>query len=469
MGLAALSVLIGAIVVVVVLILVLLAKQYKKVGPNEVLIISGGPKRTITDPDGAKRKIGYRMHIGGGTLVKPFIESAQVLPLDVYTLDLQVPEVLTAQGIQISAQGQAQVKIGSDEYSISMAAEQFLGRGGEGIKDIAGKILEGHMREALGSMTVEQLYQQRGEFSDKVKQSASEDFSRMGLQVLSFALKDFSDTQGYIEALAKPRIAQARGEAAVAEAEAERDATVRAAAARKESDIAKFRAEAEIAEANRDYELKRAEYQALVNQKKAQADLSYEIERQKMNQALKKEEYSVKMVEKESAIKLEEKEILRKEKELESTVKKQADARKYQIISETEANAFKLAEEAKGKAAGIRLMGASEAEAMKAKALAYADYNQAAIYQMLISVMPELARAVSEPLSKVDKIVMIDSGNGSSGASRITRQVADVLAQLPTVVESLSGVDLKKILERFANPTPPEKSLKSGEPGDIAK
>jgi flotillin len=275
----------------VALILILFAKQYRKVGPNEVLIISGGRKRTVTDPDGTKRKVGYRMHIGGGTLVLPFIESAQVLPLEVYTLDLQVPDVLTAQGISISAQGQAQVKIGGNEASIRMAAEQFLGRGGEGIKDVAGKILEGHMRAALGSVTVEQLYQQRGDFAERVRESASEDFNRMGLLILSFSLRDFTDKQGYIEALGKPRIAQARGEAAVAEAEAERDSTVKAAAARKESDIAKFRAETEIAEANRDYELKRAEYSAMVNQKKAQADLSYEIERQRMNQQLKKEEY----------------------------------------------------------------------------------------------------------------------------------------------------------------------------------
>jgi flotillin len=461
MSLTTLLIIIGAAVVVVALILILFAKQYRKVGPNEVLIISGGRKRTVVDPDGTRHKVGYRMHIGGGTLVLPFIESAQILPLEVYTLDLQVPDVLTAQGISISAQGQGQVKIGSDESAIRMAAEQFLGRGGEGIKDVAGKILEGHMRAALGSMTVEQLYQQRGEFAERVRESVTEDFRRMGLLILSFSLKDFTDKQGYIEALGKPRIAQARGEASVAEAEAERDSTVKAAAARKESDIAKFRAETEIAEANRDYELKRAEYQAMVNQKKAQADLSYEIERQKMNQTLRKEEAAVRLVEKENAIKLEEQEIKRKEKELESTVKKPADARKYQVIAETEANAFKVAEEAKGKAAGIRLYGNSEAEAMKAKAAAFADYNQAAVYQMFINILPDLAKAVSEPLSKVDKIVMIDSGaNGASGASKVTKSVAEVLAQLPSVVESLSGVDMKKILERF---TSTEKAKKSGE------
>ncbi len=462
MQLISLLILIGAIVVVVALILIVLAKQYRKVGPNEVLIISGGGKKTVVNPDGTKTKIGYRMHVGGGTLVMPFVESAQVLPLEVYTLDLECREALTAQGIQINAQGQGQVKIGSDEFSIRMAAEQFLGRGSEGIKDVAGKILEGHMRAALGSMTVEQLFQQRDQFANKVKQSASLDFARMGLTVLSFSLKDISDSSGYIEALGKPRIAQARGEAAVAEAEAEKESTVKASIARKEADIAKFRAESEIAEANRDYELKRAEFQALVNRKKAQADLSYEIERQKMNQQLKLEEAQVRIVEKDQAIKLEEKEIVRKGMELESTVKKQADARKYQIISETEAMAFKMAEEAKGKAAGTRLHGAAEAEAMKLKAQAFADYNQAAVYQMLISIMPELARAVSEPLSKVDKIIMIDSGNGPSGASKITKSVAEVLAQLPSVVESLSGIDIKKLLEKYTAVDKPDKKEKGG-------
>lgn len=459
MDTVSLLILIGVIVVVVAFILILLAKQYRKVGPNEVLIISGGRKRTVTDPDGTVRKIGYRMHIGGGTLIIPFLESAQVLPLGVHSLDLICTEAITSRGIQVNAQGQAQIKIGGDEYSIRMAAEQFLGKGDQGIRDIAGKILEGHTRAALGTMTVEEIFQQREAFDDKVKKTASDDFSRMGLKVLSFSLKDLSDTSGYIEALGKPKIAEARGEAAVAEAEAERDATVRAAGARKEADIAKFKAEMEIAGANRDYELKRAEYQGLVNQKKASADLAYELERQKMNQQLKREEYQVRLVEKEQAIKLEEKEILRKEKELESTVKKQADARKYQMRTDAEGQAFKTEAEARARAEASRLEGDAEAETMKKKAESYADYNQAAVYEMLISIMPELARAVSEPLSKVDKIVMVDSGSGS-GASRVTKQVADVLAQLPTVIESLSGVDLKKLLEKF--PRAEGKSGKSG-------
>lgn len=460
MELTTLLILIGVVAVIIILILVLLSKQYRKVGPNEVLIISGGRKRTVIDPDGTRRKIGYRIHIGGGTLVLPFLETARILPLGVFTLDLLSNEAITAKGIQVNAVGQAQIKIGGDEASIRVAAEQFLGKGEEGIRDVATKILEGHMRAALGTMSVEELFQKRGEFSSLVKQSATKDFDRMGLDMLSFSLKDLSDTSGYIEALGKPRIAEAKSEASVAEANAEKEATIKASEARKEADIAKFKAETEIAAANREYELKRAEFQTAVNEKKASADLTYELERQKMNQKLKKEEYQVRLIEKEEAIKLEEKEIQRKEKELESTVKKQADARKYQVMAETEAEQYRLGAQARAKADAIKLEGEAEADIMKKKAESYSEYNQAAVYEMLIKIMPELARAVSEPLSKVDKIVMVDSGSGG-GASKLTKQVADVLAQLPAVVESLSGVDLKKLIEKI--PQSNKGSKKSGD------
>ncbi len=453
-------IIIAVIVAVVALFIVAIALQYRKVGPNEVLIISGGRKRTVVEPDGTKRKVGYRMHIGGGTFVLPLLETAQTLPLEVFTIPIKTPEVLTAAGVHIIAEAIAQVKVGSKEHFIRTAAEQFLGRGATGIKEVSAQILEGSVRAVLGSMTVEEIYQRREEVADRVMHTSSDDFARMGLQVLSFALKDISDTQGYLAALGKPRIAKVKADAEVAQAEADKEATIKAAIARKEGDIVKFHAETELAEANRDYELTRAEYQALINQKRAMTDIAYDLERQKLTQQLRREEYEVKLTEKEGSIQLEEKEIARKAKELEAQVKLPADAKSYQAKMETEAESYRLALLAKGKneakrseglteAELVRARGEAEAAAMKEKAQSWKAYNDAAIYQMVMDKLPELARAVSEPLSKVDKIVMMSSGDGSLGTSKITAQVAEVLAQLPTIVETLTGMDVKSFLKRM--------------------
>lgn len=463
---------IGVIVVIVALFVLAIALNYRKVGPNEVLIISGGRKRTVVEPDGTKKRIGYRMHIGGGTFVLPLVESAQTLSLEVYTIPIKTPEVLTAAGVHIIAEAIAQVKVGSSEHLIRTAAEQFLGRGSEGIKDVASQILEGSVRAALGSMTVEEVYQQREEVANRVMRASSDDFARLGLQVLSFALKDISDTQGYLEALGRPRIAQVKAEAEVAQAEADKESTIKGALARKEGDVVKFRAETELAEANRDYELKRAEFQALINQKRATTDMAYDLERQKLNQRLRHQEYEVKLVEKEGGIKLEEKEIERKAKELEAQVKLPAEAKSYQAKAEADTEGYRLALLAKGKnearrseglteAELIQAQGKAEAAAMKEKAESWKTYNDAAIYQMIVEKLPELARAVSEPLSKVDKISVISTGDGSLGVSRITGQVAEVLAQLPAIIETLTGVDPKTFLKKIAEE---KKSGSAGQP-----
>ncbi|MCP4583544.1 MAG: flotillin [candidate division Zixibacteria bacterium] len=453
-------IIIGAAIVLLVLFFIALSRQYRKVGPNQVLIISGGRRRTIEDPDGTKRKIGYRMSVGGGALVKPFLERADILPLEVFTLNIEIQDALTAKGIELRAVGQAQVKVKGDDYSIRMAAEQFLSKGLSGMNEIAQQILEGNMRGILGSLTVEDIYQNRDEFAANVMKMAKKSFDAMGLTILSFSLKEISDSQGYLEALGKPHIARIKGEAEIAQAQADKEATIKSAEARKEGDIAKFKAEAEIAQASRDYELERADHQAGINQKRAKADSAYDLERLKMNQLLKKEEYEVRLIEKDQSIKLEDKEIVRKEKELESTIKKAADAMKYQKEVEAEGESVRLGAAAKGKALAIKheglaraevikAQGEAEAQAMAEKAASWTKYNEAAIYQMFIDVLPELAKSVSEPLSKVDKIIMV--GNGADGASKITGQVAGVMAQLPEVVKSLSGVDLTKILHRLTD------------------
>lgn len=226
--------------------------------------------------------------------------------------------------------------------------------------------------------------------------------------------------------------------------------------------MARLAAEALIAKAQWENEGKKAESQVQVNQKKAQADLSYELERFRVGQEMKKEEAKVKIIEKEQSIKIEELEISRKQKELESAVVKPADARKYQLKAEAEAEEYRITAEAKGKAEALKLEGEAEAEQLKQKGLAEAitmlkkseawqKYNEAALFEMYLKILPELAKAISEPLSKVDKIVIV-GGEKGPGTSKITGQVAEILAQMPEVVQSLTGVDLKKYFKDKLSP-----------------
>ncbi len=457
MSLVSTLIFIGIIIIVLVLLSFLISKQYRKVGPNEALIISGGRKRTIIEPDGTKRRIGYRYRLGGGTFVWPFLETVDILPIDVINIGIKTPEVLTHGGITIMAEASAQVKIKSDEDSIGRAAEQFLGTGKDGIRDVAGTILDGKMRAAIGKMTVEEIYRGRQEFAERVAQSVKTEFFQMGLSLISFALKEISDTQGYLDALGKPHIAAAKRDAAIAEAETEKEAVIKSSQARKEGEVARLAAEALIAKAQWENEAKKAESQVSVNQRKAQADYSYELERFRLNQEIKREEGKVKLIEKEEAVKIEEMEIKRRERELDASVIKPADARKYQIKAEAEAEEFRIQAEAKGKSEALKLEGMAEAETIRQKGLAEAEammkraqswekYNHAAILELYIQNLPELAKAVAEPLSKIDKIVLV-GGDKGTGATKITSQVADILAQMPDVVESLTGVDLKKYFQ----------------------
>ena len=382
--------------------------------------------------------------------------------MDVISLNIKTPEVLTNNGVPIMAEATAQVKVDSSDNAIRLAAEQFLGLGKEGIRDVSLNVIEGHMREVMGTMTVEQIYRGRHEFSARVSEAVKPDLANMGLVMLSYALKDISDAQGFLDSLSKPQIAAAKRDASIAEAETEKESIVKSSQARKEGEVARLAAEALIAKAQWENEAKKSESQVAVNQKKAQADFSYELERYRLSQQIKKEEAKMKAIEKEEAIKIEELEISRREKELESSVVKPADARKYQIKAEAEAEEFRISAEAKGKAEAVKLggqaeadeiraKGGAEAEAMTKKALAYEKYTQAAVMDTYIKALPELARAVSEPLSKVDKIVIV-GGDKELGTTKITAQVAQVLAQMPDVVQSLTGADIREFLKSKLSP-----------------
>ncbi|HOJ04724.1 MAG TPA: SPFH domain-containing protein [Bacteroidota bacterium] len=433
-----------------------MTRQYRKAGPNEVLVISGR-RSVITTPDGTKQEIGYKFRIGGGSFVNPFKEQADTLPIEVVSVNIRTPEVLSKDGIPILSESSAQVKIDSNEYSIFLATQNFMGGGTDAVREVAQTVLEGKVRESIGSMTIEELYQNRQEFANRVYNAVVRDLGSMGLVMISFALKDITDTQGYLEALSKPRIAAAKRDAIVKQAEYDRDAEIYAAQAKKEADIAKLTAAAEVAGRNwRNEELK-AKSQIEVNKVRAVADTSYELERYKLAQEVKREEYKVKFIETEEQAKVQVEEIKRKEKELEANVIKPAEARKAQIQTEAEAESYRMLREAEAKAQvrakeneleaeRIKMLGRSEADAMMEKAKAYGEYNQTAMYQMILDILPELTKNVAEPLSRIDKITLIGGTDGKLGTSQITGQIAEVLANVPEVVKTLTGVDLAQYL-----------------------
>jgi flotillin len=470
-----------AVVIVFFMLVGLWASRYTKVGPNQVLIISGR-KRNQVDPDGSVREVGFRIVKGGGRFVWPVYEKVDVLSLELLTIDVQTPEVYTSKGVPVLVDGVAQIKVKGDDFSINTAAEQFLSKGTEDIKNIATQTLEGHLRAILGTMTVEDIYQNRDAFASKVQEVAAGDMANMGLSIVSFTIRDIRDKQGYLDALGKPRIAQVKRDAQIAQAEADRDATIRSAQATQAGQEAKFAADTKIAEAQRDYQSNVAQYQAAVNQKKAEADLAYDLQKYKTGQLVKAEEVQVTIVEKQKQIELQQQEILRKQRELEANVQKPADAERYKVETLANARKFQLETEAAGtasaaKATGFanadvaRATGVAEAEAQKAKGLAQAaiieaqgkataeamrvkaesfkQYNEAAVVEMIIRVLPEVAGKISEPLAKTDKMVIINSGNGvGGGASKLTGDVTQIVAQLPPIIESLTGIKFEKLIEQ---------------------
>ncbi|MGO9000422.1 MAG: flotillin family protein [Limisphaerales bacterium] len=254
-----------AVVIVLFMLLGLWASRYTKVGPNQVLVISGR-KRRIIDPDGTARDVGFRIVKGGGRFVWPVYEKVDILSLELLTIDVQTPEVYTSKGVPVKVDGVAQIKVKGDDISIATAAEQFLSKGVDDIKNIAMQTLEGHLRAILGTMTVEEIYQNRDAFAQKVQEVAAGDMANMGLGIVSFTIRDIRDTQGYLDALGKPRIAQVKRDAIIAQAEADRDSQIRSAQATQAGQEAQFAADSKIAEAQRDYQTYVAVFQAAVNE-----------------------------------------------------------------------------------------------------------------------------------------------------------------------------------------------------------
>lgn len=468
------------IVFVVFLFAAIWASRYTKVGPNQVIVVSGR-KRRYVEPDGSTTVRGFRIVKGGGTFVIPVLEKVDVLSLELLTIDVQTPEVYTCKGVPVKVDGVAQIKIKGDDISIATAAEQVLSKTIDEIKNVATQTLEGHLRAILGTMTVEDIYQNRDQFASKVQEVAAGDMANMGMGIVSFTIRDIRDGQGYLDALGKPRIAQVKRDAVIAQAEADRDAMIRSSQATQAGQEAKFLADTKIAEAQRDYQSNVASFQAAVNQKKAESDLAYDLQKFKTGQLVKAEEVQVSIVDKQKQIELQQQEILRKQRELEANVQKPADAERYRVETLANATKFQLETEAAGaasaakvkgfaaadvvKATGlaeadankarglaeasvIEAQGAATAEAMKLKADSFKQYNEAAVIELIMRILPDIAGKISEPLAKTEKIVIINNGGTGGGASKMTADVTQIISQMPPVIESLTGIKFEKLLEQ---------------------
>jgi flotillin len=448
------------IVIVVVLFLlgIVFATRYRTVRADEAMIVTGG-----------FTKEGIKIVKAGGAFVFPIIQSAQFLSLRVHTLDVNTPEVYTEQGVPVIVDGIAQVKIKGDLESIATSAEQFLGKTDEELRRIATQTLEGHLRAILGTMSVEDIYKNRDKFAADVQSVAATDLKKMGLQIVSFTIRDLKDNNGYLEALGRPRIADIKRAAEIAEANARRDEQVAKANAREVGQKADYVADTNVAEAEKEMEVKKAQFKLEQDQKRAEADQSYALQQNRTMQQVKAEEMGIQIVERQKLIEIEEKEILRRERELEAKVKKQADAERYAYEQKAEGERYQIEAKAKADAETIRLQGQANADKERAEGTAEADvirlkgfaeaeakdkiaeamkkYGEAAIAEMIINKFPEIATAIASPLARTEKIVIIDNGSGEGGgASKVTGYVTDILSKLPETVSALTNVDVHELI-----------------------
>lgn len=422
------SVLVGLLIVA----FIVWAHQYTKVGPNEVLIISG--RRPRKGPDGAT--VGYRIVRGGGTYVRPFREKVQRLSLELMQFDVRTGETYSMHGVPLQVDGVCMVKVDPSDAGIQLAAEQFLVGGRDDIARTAQQAVEGHLRSAVGGHSIEDVYRERAKLVGATKEQAGPDLQKMGLEVVSLTIRQITDKQGYLEALGRPRTAQVKRDAVQGEAEAEREAKA-----------TRFAADTAIEESRRDFELRKSSFRQEGQRAAAEADLAYDLQRAVTQQDVRAQELQVEIVERQKAIELMEAEVRRRVNELEAEVIEPAKSEARKIESLAEARKEELAAQGAGEADAVRLRGMAEAEAMVAKANAWGQYNEAAIADRLLSILPELAAAVSAPLAKTDKIVMLGGNGDGVGAHRVTRDVMKIVAELPEVLESLTGKRLDDLVK----------------------
>jgi flotillin len=443
-------------VLTVLLLLAMFARLYRKAGPHEALVVYGFR--------------GTRIVKGRGTVIFPMIENYRQLSLQLMSFDVAPQQDLyTMQGVAVTVEAVAQIKVKSDPESILTAAEQFLTKTDQEREGLIRLVMEGHLRGIIGQLSVEQIVKQPEMVGDRMRATCAGDMNKMGLEVVSFTIKEVRDKNDYIMNMGRPDVARIKRDAEIAGAEAERDTTIKRAEATRAAAVATAAADqervlaqtlslAKQAEAQRDLEIKKAQYLETTKKQQAQADKAYDIQTNIMQQQVIAEQVKVRQVQAEREILVQKAEIERHENELIATILKGAEIERRKIETLAAAEKARTTAEAEGRAAAIRSQGEAEAEiilkkgeaeakAMNVKAEAYQEWNQAAVVDKLITGLPEVVRALSAPLANVDKITIVSTGNGATaGMSKITGDITAMAAQIPALFETLSGMQMSELL-----------------------
>ena len=447
---------IAAIAAAVVLV-IFIAFGYLKAPPDTAYIISGlGKKRILIG------KAGWRI---------PFFERVDKLSLSVMQVDVKTTEAVpTNEFINVSVDGVANVKISSDPELLKRAAEALLGKTRAEMVTLVTQVLEGNMREIVGSVGLKDMVQDRQGVAKKITENVVPDMEKLGIEVVNFNIQNFKDAAGTIENMGIDNVEQIRKNAQIAKANAQRDIAIATSQAQQEANAVKVEAEKKIAEQDAALAVQQADMKVRSDTKRAEADAAYSIQEENQRKVIEIAKTNADIARREIEAELKEKEIAIKERELEAQIKKQADAIKYQTEKEAEAElvkrqreadarhyeALKAAEAKKAEAdamryameqeaEGIRAVGVAEAEAIEKKAEAQKKMGEASVLEMYLNALPEVVKNAASPLAKTDKIVMYGEGN----STKLVRDVMNSTDQIMQGVKESVGIDLSSLLAGF--------------------
>ena len=443
---------VGIIAAVVVLILLILG--YLKAPPDTAYIISGlGKKRILIG------RAGWRV---------PFFERVDKLSLRVMQVDVKTSEAVpTNEFINVTVDGVANIKISSDKELLERASETLLGMRQDELISLVTQVLEGNMREIVGSVGLKEMVQDRQGVAKKITENVVPDMEKLGIEVVNFNIQNFKDAAGTIENMGIDNVEQIRKNAAIAKANAQRDIAIANSNAEQEANAVKVQAEKMIAEQNAELAVQQAEMQVKADTKKAEADAAYSIQQEEQRKTIEVTRTNADIARKEKEAELAEKAIALKERQLDADIRKQADAMKYQAEKEAEAELIRRQKEAEARtyeamreaeakkaeaealrfameqeAEGIRAKGLAEAEAIEKKAEAQKKMGEASILEMYLNALPQVVGNAAAPLAQTDKIVMYGDGNS-------TKLIKDVMSSASQVIDGVkesTGIDLQALL-----------------------